>query len=150
MGEIKSRSVRLDDENYGWLNGLPGRTFNEAVGDLRASLDGVAQSNAEEMKDRFRRIEGMLAEMPGLEEIQDALREVVLEFKGQKVQTVAATSANPLTIPGVQRGVGPPKRETGAERAARERFERQERARALDKTGGDRDDVDRGDEYVSN
>lgn len=140
MGEIKSRSVRLDDENYGWLNGLPGRTFNEAVGNLRASLDGVAQSNAEEMKDRFRRIEGMLAEMPGLEEIQDALREVVLELKGQKAQTVA----------GVQRGVGPPKRETGAERAARERFERQERARALDKAGGDRDDVDRGDEYVSN
>lgn len=60
----------------------------------------------------------------------------------------ARERADPATIPGVQRGLPP--RESSAERAARERREREERARNLDKTGGNRDDIDRSDEYVSN
>lgn len=35
MGEVKNRSVRLDDENYAWLGTLPGRSLNEAIERLR-------------------------------------------------------------------------------------------------------------------
>jgi hypothetical protein len=121
MGEIKNRSVRLDDENFGWLNSLPGRTFNDAVGDLRVSLDGVTQSNADELGERFNRIEGMLAEMPGVEEIQEALREVVVELKAQKggaqvaseprqggsrfVATAVSEGFDPAQIAGVKKGI---------------------------------------------
>lgn len=59
-------------------------------------------------------------------------------------------ATDPASIPGVSVGLPPdPVRESGLERAQREKRERQERATALDSSGGDRDDIDRGDDYVS-
>jgi hypothetical protein len=39
MGEIKNRSIRLDDDNWSWLSGLPGKTSNEAVGELKRAYE---------------------------------------------------------------------------------------------------------------
>jgi hypothetical protein len=61
-------------------------------------------------------------------------------------QPEAQETAGPATIPGIRKGLPP--RESGAERAARERRERQDRARNLDST--DDESFDRSDEYVSN
>lgn len=38
--EIKSRSIRLDDENWEWLSGLPGRSANESISTLRTLSGG--------------------------------------------------------------------------------------------------------------
>lgn len=51
VGEIRNRSLRLDDENYAWLQGLPGRSLNDGVERLRLTggvvPTDVMQCNAE-------------------------------------------------------------------------------------------------------
>lgn len=123
MSEIKKSvigSVRLDSDVW------------KAVRAMECSLNQYLRSNLlGEMRLAGPKVKGT----------------VKVEDKSATVNVVSG-GFDPATIPGVRQGLPP--RETGSERAARERRERQERARALDKSGGDRDDIDRGDEYVSN
>ncbi len=53
MSEIKSRSIRLDDENWAWLSGLPGRSANEAVRELRRA-DARPRDKLDEVLEHLR------------------------------------------------------------------------------------------------
>lgn len=100
--EVKSRSIRLDDENWTWLSGLPGRTSNDAIGALRVG----AGNGADELRETLRRLVSAVGELPTSDEIRETLREVVSELKGQKAaQAVPSGSGlNPASVPGVSRG----------------------------------------------
>ena len=153
MTAMKKTSVRLDDEVADWLNGLPGSTTNDK---LRGLMEGApspgpqAPANAlVELLDLTRTIAAQMpsegSQIPDAETIhdivEDALTRKIEERKAQR-----GPSFDPASVPGVQRGSFP-RRESGAERAAREASERQARAAALDSVQDD--SIDRSDEYVS-
>lgn len=160
MGEVKNRSLRLDDDNYGWLSGLPGRTLNDALTDYRASLDGPdVPGPLAELRERIDRVGGQLSaqieDLPDDDRIADVMRTVIAEVKAQRAGAAqvpsGSVSGDPGSIPGVVRGVqnlpARPVRESGNQRAERERGERQQRARDLDSV--DDISIDRGDDFVS-
>jgi hypothetical protein len=103
MGEIKSRSIRLDDENWEWLAKLPGRTSNDAVGDLRFRC---STENATTERDMLvLEITGKIDEtlelarsLPDAVTIEETVRRVIQEFKAQKAGTSSAP-AGPVGFP---------------------------------------------------
>ena len=104
MGEIKNRSVRLDQENYDWLVGLPGRSLNEAIERLRT------QNGAEIPHDTaISEILELVRSLPDATDIEGVLRNVIQEFRAARTSSVppSASSSDPATIPGVSRGMPP-------------------------------------------
>jgi hypothetical protein len=105
MGEIKSRSIRLDDENWEWLSGLPGRSANEAVGALRGA-------GADELGEVLEFVRSAPSEF------EEACLRAIERFKdaGSSSSTAAnmsnfqpGTSFDPASIPGVSVGLPAPK-----------------------------------------
>jgi hypothetical protein len=95
MGEVKNRSLRLDDDNYGWLSGLPGRTLNDALSEYRARLNGSESAEPvwgdgltpllelqKTFGDKLEEVLMLVQSLP--DDTKTALREVVTELKGQK------------------------------------------------------------------
>jgi hypothetical protein len=101
MSEIKSRSIRLDDENWEWLSGLPGRSANEAVGALRGEtaaelgevLEFVRSAPSEFEEACLRAIERWKSERPGSAQIPSTFQQGDLP-----------TNFDPASIPGVSTG----------------------------------------------
>ena len=74
MGEAKHRGIRLDEDNWQWLNGLPGRTLNEALTALRnterseaintaAVNQSVDSEKFQKLYERVNRMEIMVEEL---------------------------------------------------------------------------------------
>lgn len=84
MSEIRNRSLRIDDENYAWLQGLPGRSLNEAIERLRLNSDvgkgDVMQCNAE------------------IAEILDLVRSIAANTEIRNPMALLPTSAGELGI----------------------------------------------------
>ncbi len=107
MSKIKSRSIRLDDENWQWLSSLPGRSANEAISTLR---DGQpADTRLDEVLEFVR---------SSPSEMEEACLRAISRWKSgsslvsntSSIQpSMPATSFDPKTIPGIS--VGPPKTE---------------------------------------
>jgi hypothetical protein len=141
----KNFNTTIDEETIALIEKLAvgrskGQVVDEAVAALANPVDMVKVLNG-----WFQETWGRFDALP--EEVGEVLRVVVAELKSQRAPSAAqAGNTNPASIPGVHRGLPP--RESGAERVARERRERQERARNLDST--DDESFDRSDEYVSN
>jgi predicted Zn-ribbon and HTH transcriptional regulator len=79
MSEVKNRSVRLDDENYRWLQELPGRSLNEAVERLRAGNGGVVKTDA-----TVAEILELVRSLPDAADIEDVMRNVIQEFRAAR------------------------------------------------------------------
>lgn len=93
MGEIKNRSVRLDDENYGWLTGLPGRSLNEAVGRLRTAAD---IGTPFEKQDAIAELLELVRSLPDTVDFEEVVRRVIQEAKiGEKPQSVPSAVVLP-------------------------------------------------------
>lgn len=114
MGEIKNRSLRLDEENYKWLAGLPGRSLNEAVERLRrANAEIQANTGAgliapalEEKAAAISEILELVRGLPDATDIEDVIRNVIQEAGGSggAQRNVTQGAFDPATIPGVTRG----------------------------------------------
>ena len=133
MGEIKSRSIRLDDENWEWLSKLPGRTSNEALLNHRVwvtSLEDVSRGAEGQLVDVRPVLEEILELQRGAPEtMKRAVVEGIQEWKGRTSTTnftPSTTSFNPpqgdvgvaepeVTDPRTIAGVtqGPPKKVEG-------------------------------------
>jgi hypothetical protein len=115
---VMRRSLRLGDENYGWLSALPGRTLNDALTEYRVGLvnpDGNAP-----LTGIRRQVDNVIMALDGLPDadaVADIMRSVIGEFKAQKVtpSQIPSTSMasnnstgfDPASIPGVSRGPSP-------------------------------------------
>lgn len=106
----------------------------------------------DEILEHVRSIAGVMPRgtLPDCEQSEMILESVMDRKIAERQATRAAGQTfDPRTVPGVQTGAGNlrPRRETGNERAERERRERQERTAALDPVQDE--SIDRSDEYVS-
>lgn len=131
--EIKGHTIRVDDEVWEKLNGLPG-SMNEG---LRALLINPTAADSPALLEVLEHVRSMAASLPSTEDMYEIVGHVVREQA-------------PLGIPGVQLGATAaqaPRRETGSERAARETRERGARAAAMDPVSDP--SIDRSDEFVS-
>lgn len=121
MGEIKNRSIRLDDENWEWISKLPGRTQNEAIANLRGESGGPVWGRGLEPLLESQRVFGdeileFVRSAPS--EMEEACLRAISRWKSgsspasntSSIQpSMPATSFDPRTISGVS--VGPPKTE---------------------------------------
>jgi Zn finger protein HypA/HybF involved in hydrogenase expression len=89
MSEVKNRSVRLDEENYTWLQGLPGRSLNEAVERLRTESKGAVGKTDTTVAE----ILELVRSLPDASDIEDVMRNVMQEFRS------ARSAANSPGIP---------------------------------------------------
>jgi hypothetical protein len=116
-----------------------GAVVDEAIAALANPVDLV-----EVVGGWFQETWGRFDSLP--EEVGEVLRMVVAELKSQRTQQPAPNGGfSPTSVPGVHRGLPP--RESSADRAMRERRERQDRAAGLDSI--DDPSIDRSDDFVS-
>ena len=147
MPETRSRSIRIADDVWEAIQGLPGKTDDA----LRAILIEKRAEAWDEIRAGVAETLELVRGVPDAVAIGEVVRGVIEEMKAAR----AANNGNPggpAAIPGAVQGASnlPPRpvRESGSERAQRERRERQERAASLDSV--DDESFDRGDDYVSN
>lgn len=87
MGEIKNRSVRLDQENYDWLVGLPGRSLNEAIERLRTQNGGESPQET-----AVSEILELVRGLPDATDIEGVIRNVIQEFRAARTASVPVTT----------------------------------------------------------
>lgn len=97
MSEIRNRSIRVDDEVWAAIQGLPGRTQNEA---LRAALFG----NGSDTEAKISEILELSRSMAGT--IEGAILQADAALTREIIRSPA--HADPRTVPGVSVGMPPP------------------------------------------
>lgn len=91
MGDVRNRSVRLDQENYDWLVGLPGRSLNEAVERLRMQ-NGAGNPQETAVSEILELVRGL----PDATDIEGVMRNVIQEFRAARATSVPATASAAL------------------------------------------------------
>lgn len=142
--EIKGHTVRVDDEVWAWLNDLPGKTLNDSLQLVMFEMAkwGLAKMNP---KREEAPATAPAVDLSGVNRRLDWMTDKLDEL----LEIAQTVPQQPASVPGVQMGAGSlrPRRETGTERAERERLERQQRAESLDSVSDP--SIDRSDEFVS-
>lgn len=97
-GEIKSRSIRLDDVNWKWFSELPGRTSNDAVSALR---DGGRVAPAFDGIDALSEILDLVRGIPDEVAIEEIVLRAIDKWKSQKATSSvnSSTLAAPIGFP---------------------------------------------------
>lgn len=84
MSEVKTRSIRLDDENWQWLANLPGRTSNDAVTALRASAEQKGDTVTGSPEELSELVE-LVRSLPDSTDMRQLMQEVFSELRFEKV-----------------------------------------------------------------
>lgn len=143
MDTTKVRSIRLDDEIWERVQALPGKTINDA---LRVLMDGADARISKILQlmekpavpdTRIDEILEHAQSQVSIEDIQEVFENAIQAARDAKE---AQRATNPAAVPGVQQGyagLGKPRYESRADRDARERQEKMDKARARSSVGDD-------------
>ena len=113
--ETKGHTIRVDDEVWAWVNGLPG-SINEALRELMSARGSSGDSLT--LLEILEHTRTMAAELPDAEQMQTIVEDALQRKIEERAVRPAEAGYNPASVPGVQVGahnLPPPRRLSFAE-----------------------------------